>query len=56
MNDTLASLSATASAGRQEPGLAHDLVVARRVIRAEIDGLQQLAAGLDGAFVAALDL
>jgi arabinose-5-phosphate isomerase len=56
MNDTLASLSAAASAARQEPGLAHDLSVARRVIRAEIDGLQQLAAGLDGAFGEALDL
>jgi arabinose-5-phosphate isomerase len=56
MDDTLASLSAAAKGDRQETGLAHDLAVARRVIRAEIDGLQLLAAALDGAFGTALDL
>ncbi len=39
-----------------ETGLGRDLAVARRVIRAEIDGLEQLARALDGAFGAALDL
>jgi len=33
-----------------------DLTVARRVIRAEIDGLERLARGLDAAFGAALDV
>jgi arabinose-5-phosphate isomerase len=56
MDDTLASLSAAAKGDRQKTGLADDLAVARRVIRAEIDGLQRLAAALDGAFGAALDL
>src|SRR5580704_8301338 len=56
MDDTLAGLSAAAKSDRQEPGLAHDLSVARRVIRAEIDGLEQLSRTLDGAFGAALDL
>src|SRR5687768_11471467 len=37
-------------------GLNRDLAVARRVIRAEIDGLEQLARTLDGAFGLALDL
>jgi arabinose-5-phosphate isomerase len=36
--------------------LNRDLAVARRVIRAEIDGLEQLARALDGAFGLALDL
>ena len=35
---------------------ARALAVARRVIGAEIEGLEQLARSLDGAFVAALDL
>jgi len=35
---------------------AQDISVARRVIRAEIDGLEQLARTLDGKFRAALDL
>jgi arabinose-5-phosphate isomerase len=56
MDDTLASLSAIATDKADDAGLAHDLSVARRVIRAEIDGLQRLARGLDGAFGAALDL
>ena len=56
MDDTLASLAAAAKGDRQEPGLAHDLAVARRVIRAEIDGLQNLAGALNGAFGAALDI
>jgi arabinose-5-phosphate isomerase len=56
MDDALASLAAPRSGSRQESGLTRDLAVARRVIRAEIDGLQLLMAGLDGAFGAALDL
>jgi arabinose-5-phosphate isomerase len=56
MDDAIASLSAAAVSIRQETALAHDLAVARRVIRAEIDGLSQLAETLDGAFGAALDL
>src|SRR5258708_38980480 len=55
MDDPLASLSA-AQGGRQEPGLGRDLAVARRVSRAEIDGLQLLAGALNSAFGAALDL
>jgi arabinose-5-phosphate isomerase len=56
MDDALASLSATATTSRQESPLADDLTVGRRVIRAEIGGLRQLAEALDGAFGAALDL
>ena len=56
MDDTLASLAAAAKGDRQEPRLAGDLAVARRVIRAEIAGLQLLAAALNGAFGAALDI
>lgn len=41
---------------RATTGLGRDLAVARRVIRAEIDGLQQLAETLDAAFGGALDL
>jgi arabinose-5-phosphate isomerase len=41
---------------RQKSGLAHDLAVGRQVIRAEMDGMRQLAEALDGAFSAALDL
>jgi len=37
-------------------GLVRDLAVARRVIRAEIEGLEQLGRTLDAAFGAALDL
>jgi arabinose-5-phosphate isomerase len=56
MGDTLASLAATARGDREEPGLVRDLAVARRVIRAEIDGLRLLAGALNSAFGAALDL
>jgi len=56
MNDALAGLAAVASDNRQETPLARDLEVGRRVIRAEIDGLRQLAGALDDAFGAALDL
>jgi arabinose-5-phosphate isomerase len=38
------------------PGLGCDLAVGRRVLRAEIEGLEQLARALDGTFGAALDL
>ena len=57
------SIIAALAAGRQRSydpggmsGLSSDLAVARRVIRAEIDGLEQLARSLDGSFGAALDL
>jgi arabinose-5-phosphate isomerase len=56
MDDALASLSALAVDSVEESTLIHDLAVARRVIRAEIEGLQQLAHALDGAFGTALDL
>ncbi|HEX5317911.1 MAG TPA: KpsF/GutQ family sugar-phosphate isomerase [Stellaceae bacterium] len=39
-----------------DAGLTDDLAVARRVIRAEIDGLERLAHGLEETFGAALDL
>jgi arabinose-5-phosphate isomerase len=55
MDDNLASLAA-ARGDRQRTGLAHDLAVGRRVIRAEIEGLRQLAERLDSAFGTALDL
>ena len=42
--------------GREASGLARDLAVARRVIRAEIDGLEQLSGALDAGFGVALDL
>jgi arabinose-5-phosphate isomerase len=40
----------------QASGLVRDLTVARRVIRAEIEGLEQLSHTLDTAFGVALDL
>jgi len=40
----------------EHPDLLRDLVVARRVIRAEIDGLEQLSEALDEHLGAALDL
>jgi arabinose-5-phosphate isomerase len=43
-------------APRPRNPLSRDLAVARRVIRAEIDGLEQLSETLDGAFGRALDL
>jgi len=42
--------------GPQATDLVHDLAVARRVIRAEIDGLEQLSQTLESAFGVALDL
>ncbi len=42
--------------GREAGGLVRDLAVARRVIRAEIEGLEHLSRTLDAAFGAALDL
>jgi arabinose-5-phosphate isomerase len=56
MDDALASLSAAAVGSVEGSTLIHDLAAARRVIRAEIEGLQQLAHALDGAFGTALDL
>jgi arabinose-5-phosphate isomerase len=53
MSDTLATRApADATAGRAEEA---DLRVARRVIRAEIDGLERLASGLDRSFRAAVE-
>jgi arabinose-5-phosphate isomerase len=54
-------IAAGHTAGHQAPrpdasGLARDLTVAHRVIRAEIEGLEQLSGDLDAAFGAALDL
>jgi arabinose-5-phosphate isomerase len=56
MADALASLPAAPADTGPEMALAHDLAVARRVIRAEIDGLRQLADTLDGAFGETVDL
>jgi len=56
MNDTLTSVAVAAKPTSQDERLARDLAVARRVIRAEIDGLEQLARCLDAAFGAAVDL
>lgn len=44
------------SRGGEAQGLGRDLAVARRVIGAEITGLQQLSQALDAGFGAALDL
>ena len=44
------------AAGREASGLARDLAVARRVICAEIEGLEQLSRTLDAGFGVALDL
>jgi arabinose-5-phosphate isomerase len=49
-------LRAAPANGHDDPGLGRDLAVARRVLRAEIDGLEQLAQALDAGFGAALDL
>src|SRR6266513_4974262 len=40
----------------EAPPLPQDITVGRRVIRAEIEGLEQLAQTLDGAFGLALDI
>jgi arabinose-5-phosphate isomerase len=56
MDDTPTRLSTTETIKRAQSGLAHDLGVARRVIRAEIEGLEQLSSTLDAAFGTALDL
>jgi arabinose-5-phosphate isomerase len=55
MDDALASLAA-AAADSPEALREHDLLVGRRVIRAEIDGLRQLTGALDGAFSATVGL
>jgi arabinose-5-phosphate isomerase len=60
LGESSAAVSADARLGNmpvgESPGLNRDLAVARRVIRAEIDGLEQLGRTLDGAFGLALDL
>ena len=55
--DTLVAAKPNRPASRRGGGDAGaDLAVARRVIAAEIAGLQSLAAALDGAFAAAVGL
>ncbi len=54
MNDMRATLAR--SGGGRAAGLHDDLTVGRRVIRAEIGGLEQLAHSLDDSFCATLDL
>ena len=61
MGDKIIAISASeALAGlrRREalPLLSQDLTVGRRVIRAEIEGLEQLAQALNGSFGLALDI
>jgi arabinose-5-phosphate isomerase len=51
-----AVLGAPAHGSSSSSGLGRDLAVGRRVIHAEIDGLEQLSRALDGAFGDALDL
>src|SRR6202047_1550807 len=52
VSDVLADLSRVA----EVPHLPQDIAVGRRVIRAEIEGLEQLAQALDGSFGRALDI
>jgi arabinose-5-phosphate isomerase len=56
MNDTLPSFRPAAANSVRRSGLTQDIEVARRVIRAEVAGLEQLAETFDDAFGAALDL
>ena len=56
MNDTLPSLRPVIGGGDGASGLSRDIAVARRVLRAEIEGLEQLIRTLDGGFVEALDV
>ena len=51
-----AVLPAAPAARPQRAAAAGDLAVARRVIQAEIGGLESLAAALDGSFAAAVDV
>src|SRR5271155_4791348 len=54
---TVLDPASSSLAGRHHAsGLVRDLAVARRVIRAEIEGLEQLSQTLDSAFGVALDL
>jgi arabinose-5-phosphate isomerase len=50
------NLAARESDGREAGKLVRDLTVARRVLRAEINGLEQLSRTLDAGFGVALDL
>ena len=52
VGDGLTGFAAVPRASR----LSQDIAVARRVIRAEIDGLEQLAGTLNGTFALALDM
>ena len=54
MNDALPSLHPAADANGGTPGPGRDISVARRVLRAEIEGLEQLTRTLDGGFSKAL--
>ena len=53
---SLANTASSVAASREASALFRDLAVARRVIRAEIEGLGQLCQALDDSFAAALDL
>ncbi len=56
LDTVFSSLASSLAHNAHEPAaLGRDLEVARRVIRAEIDGLEQLSQTLDAAFGAALD-
>jgi arabinose-5-phosphate isomerase len=52
---TATQVDGARSPAPQSRGAGTDLAVARRVIRAEISGLESLAAALDGTFAAAVD-
>lgn len=56
MNDTLTRLRPAVADDAGMPGPSQDILVARRVLRAEIEGLEQLTRTLDGGFGKALDL
>jgi len=56
MNETKPRLRSVVGDRPAAPSLVQDIAVARRVIRAEIDGLEQMAETLDNALGRALDL
>jgi arabinose-5-phosphate isomerase len=56
LNDTLPSLRRAVADDTGTPALSRDILAARRVIRAEIEGLEQLTRTLDGGFGRALDV
>jgi arabinose-5-phosphate isomerase len=56
LDDALAGLGGRETGAREASGLVRDLAVARRVLSAEIEGLEQLSRNLDAGFGVALDL